>query len=58
MTEILPPPTTLHGQNMNLRDQMSLRSGMVDNNNLQRPDFGQVIDVNLSPWTEFYPAGT
>ena len=43
---------------MNLRDQMSLRSGMVDNNNLQRPDFGQVIDVNLSPWTEFYPAGT
>ncbi|KAK7857936.1 agamous-like mads-box protein agl66 [Quercus suber] len=58
VTEILPPPTTLHGQNMNLHDQMSLRSGMVDNNNLQRPDFGQVIDVNLSPWTEFYPAGT
>ena len=43
---------------MNLHDQMSLRSGVVDNNNLQRPDFGQVTDVNLSPWAEFYPAGT
>ncbi|KAM3710287.1 hypothetical protein ACB098_01G019000 [Castanea mollissima] len=57
VTEILLPPTTLHGQNMNLHDQMSLRSGMVDNNNLQRPGFGQVIDVNLSPWAVFYPAG-
>ncbi|KAK4599273.1 hypothetical protein RGQ29_009361 [Quercus rubra] len=57
VTEILQPPTTLHRQNMNLHDQMSLRSGMVDSNNLQRPDFGQVIDVNLSPWAEFYPAG-
>ncbi|KAL4649516.1 hypothetical protein ACB092_01G018700 [Castanea dentata] len=57
VTEILPPPTTLHGQNMNLHDQMSLRSGMVDNNNLQRAGFGQVIDVNLFPWAVFYPAG-
>ena len=29
VTEILPPPRTRHGQNMNLHDQMSLRSGMM-----------------------------
>lgn len=27
-----------------------------DNNvNVQRPEFGQMIDMNLSPWTQFYP---
>lgn len=29
-----------------------------DNNvNVQRPEFGQMIDMNLSPWTQFYPPG-
>uniref|UniRef100_A0A2N9J1C1 MADS-box domain-containing protein n=1 Tax=Fagus sylvatica TaxID=28930 RepID=A0A2N9J1C1_FAGSY len=53
-----PPPTSLHEQNMNLDDHMSPRSGLVDNTNVQRPEFGQVIDVNLSPWAEFYRRGT
>lgn len=25
--------------------------------NVQRTEFGQMIDMNLSPWTQFYPAG-
>ncbi|KAI3672985.1 hypothetical protein L6452_39090 [Arctium lappa] len=28
-----------------------------NNANVQRPEFGQVIDMNLSPWTQFYPTG-
>eukprot|EP00257_Ricinus_communis_P014749 XP_015572503.1 agamous-like MADS-box protein AGL104 isoform X1 [Ricinus communis] len=57
--EILPSTSNLvHGQNMNLDDHhISPRNGLEDNNNVQRPEFGQVIDVNLSPWTEFYPTG-
>lgn len=38
---------------------MSPSSGMEEDNNVQRPQFGPAIDVNLSPWAEFYPtAGT
>ncbi|BBG95192.1 AGAMOUS-like 104 [Prunus dulcis] len=49
--------TLLHG--INLEDQMNpgRGSGLEDENNnttLQRPELGQVIDVNLSPWNEFY----
>ncbi|KAI5354386.1 hypothetical protein L3X38_007281 [Prunus dulcis] len=49
--------TLLHG--INLEDQMNpgRGSGLDDENNnttLQRPELGQVIDVNLSPWNEFY----
>ncbi|KAE8100104.1 hypothetical protein FH972_018031 [Carpinus fangiana] len=63
VVEILSPPPMLlqHGQNMNRDEQISPRSsGLVDNNNdnVHRPDFGQVIDVNLSSWTEIYPTGT
>ncbi|KDP41660.1 hypothetical protein JCGZ_16067 [Jatropha curcas] len=50
-------PTLVHGQNINLDDHISPRSGLEEDNNVQRPEFGQVIDVNLSPWTEFYPTG-
>ncbi|KAJ9166298.1 hypothetical protein P3X46_021072 [Hevea brasiliensis] len=54
----LPSPAALlHGQNINLDDHISPRSGLEDDNNVQRPEFGQVIDVNLSPWAEFYPTG-
>ncbi|MFS7962716.1 putative transcription factor MADS-type1 family [Helianthus anomalus] len=28
-----------------------------DNNNVQRPEFGQMIDMNVSPWTLYYPTG-
>ncbi|XVE94984.1 hypothetical protein REPUB_Repub02eG0057500 [Reevesia pubescens] len=53
--------TLLHGdQEINVDDQLSPRSGLENNNNnVQRPEFGQVnIDVNLSPWThQLYPTG-
>lgn len=59
--EILPPPSGLfqgQTQTINIDDQISSRGGnLEDDNNMQRPEFGQVIDVNLSPWTEFYPTG-
>jgi hypothetical protein len=61
VVEILSPPPMLlqHRQSMNHDEQISPRSsGLVDNNNVHRPDFGQVIDVNLSSWTEIYPTGT
>ncbi|KAK3011699.1 hypothetical protein RJ639_011649 [Escallonia herrerae] len=57
---MLSPPsgTILGGQNMQLDDQhMSPSSGMEDDNNVQQPQFGQVTDVNLSPWTDFYQTG-
>lgn len=62
--EILPPPSTLHRQNTNniVDDHVTSRSGLENdmNNNAQdqvRPQLGQALDVNLSPWTEFYPTG-
>ena len=57
---ILAPQSTtlLHGEEINVdHDQLSPRSGLENDNNVQRPEFGQVIDVNLSPWTELYPTG-
>ncbi|KAH0990012.1 hypothetical protein GBA52_001495 [Prunus armeniaca] len=58
--EVIAAPqssTLLHG--INLEDQMNpgRGSGLDDENNnttLQRPELGQVIDVNLSPWNDFY----
>jgi len=44
----------LYGQKLNLVDHLS----PGDDNNVQRPEFGQVIiNSNLSPWTEFYQTG-
>ncbi|XWS24153.1 hypothetical protein CRYUN_Cryun28dG0076100 [Craigia yunnanensis] len=57
---ILPPQSTalLHGEEINVdHDQLRPRSGLENDNNVQRPEFGQIIDVNLSPWTELYPTG-
>ncbi|GMI89695.1 hypothetical protein HRI_002638900 [Hibiscus trionum] len=55
---ILPPQSTtlLDGEEtINVGNQLSpTRSGLEND---QRPEFGQVIDVNLSPWTELYPTG-
>ncbi|KAL4566210.1 hypothetical protein LXL04_030322 [Taraxacum kok-saghyz] len=47
----IPP----HRQNENVN-----RANVIDhdnNVNVQRSEFGQIIDMNLSPWTQFYPAG-
>ncbi|GKV10296.1 hypothetical protein SLEP1_g21685 [Rubroshorea leprosula] len=50
--------TLLHGQDMNVEDHVSPRSGLEnDSNFLQHSQFGQAIDVNLSRWTDLYPAG-
>ncbi|KAK9270683.1 hypothetical protein L1049_026661 [Liquidambar formosana] len=59
VVEILPQPSSLlQGQNLQLfDDHMSPGSGLEDDNNVQRPEFGQVIDVNLSPWAELYATG-
>ncbi|XP_042961122.1 agamous-like MADS-box protein AGL104 isoform X1 [Carya illinoinensis] len=65
VVEILAPapalahPTLLHGQDMNQLDyHISPRTGVVDDNNVQRPDhFVQAIDVNLSPWSEICQTG-
>ncbi|XVF64142.1 hypothetical protein PTKIN_Ptkin09bG0144000 [Pterospermum kingtungense] len=48
----------LHAEEINAGDQLSPPSGLENDNNMQRPEFGQVIDVNLSPWTQLYPAGS
>ncbi|KAK8624281.1 hypothetical protein V6N13_065629 [Hibiscus sabdariffa] len=55
----LQSATLLDGEEtMNVGNQLSpTRSGLENDNTLQRPEFGQVIDVNLSPWTELYPTG-
>ncbi|KAL7597288.1 agamous-like MADS-box protein AGL104 [Lactuca sativa] len=45
-----------HRQNENVN-----RANVIDNDNnvnVQRSEFGQVIDMNLSPWTQFYPSGS
>ncbi|XP_057503896.1 agamous-like MADS-box protein AGL104 isoform X4 [Actinidia eriantha] len=55
---ILPPTSSfLNGQNMQLENQTSPSSGMEEEDNMQQPHFGQVIDVNHSPWTQLYPTG-
>ena len=59
MVEILPPSSTLlRGQNIHLEDHMSPGSGMEEDNNVQRPEFAPAIDVNLSPWADFYSSAT
>ncbi|XP_031267220.1 agamous-like MADS-box protein AGL104 [Pistacia vera] len=56
--EILQPPSNpFDGENINIYEQIRPRVGLQEDNNMQRPEIGQVIDVNLSPWTEFYPTG-
>ncbi|CAH1454275.1 unnamed protein product [Lactuca virosa] len=45
-----------HRQNENAN-----RASVIENDNnvnVQRSEFGQVIDMNLSPWTQFYPSGS
>ncbi|XP_021820249.1 agamous-like MADS-box protein AGL104 [Prunus avium] len=62
--EVIAAPqstTLLHG--INPEDQMNPGRGSSlddENNNttLQRPELGQVIDVNLSQWNEFYQTST
>ncbi|KAK6938620.1 Transcription factor, MADS-box [Dillenia turbinata] len=59
MVEVLPQASGLvHGQNIHLDHHLSPSSVVEDDDNVSRPQFGQVINVNLSPWTEFYQAGT
>ncbi|KAJ0087188.1 hypothetical protein Patl1_08867 [Pistacia atlantica] len=56
--EILPPLSNpFDGENISIYEQIRPRGGLQEDNNMQRPEIGQVIDVNLSPWTEFYPTG-
>lgn len=58
MVEVLPPCSTLLlGQSMQLDDHASSSSVVEDENSVQRPEFGQLIDVKMSPWTELYSAG-
>ncbi|GLT58874.1 hypothetical protein SLA2020_317350 [Shorea laevis] len=52
------PCSLLHGQDMNVEDHISPRSGLEnDSNFLQHSPFGQAIDVILSRWTDLCPAG-
>ncbi|KAG9143648.1 hypothetical protein Leryth_017143 [Lithospermum erythrorhizon] len=55
-TDNFVQPLTFHNApELQLNDQMSPRIKMEDDSQGQRrPDFGQVIDVNLSPWTDLY----
>ncbi|KAL5777657.1 hypothetical protein ACOSP7_010583 [Xanthoceras sorbifolium] len=49
VVEILPPPLNVfQGQNMIMDDQIIPRAAALEED---------TIDVNLSPWTEFYPTG-
>lgn len=46
------------GQNRSVDEHRSTGNGLEDDNNsLQRQELGQVIDVNLSAWKDFYPTG-
>ncbi|XP_022012251.1 agamous-like MADS-box protein AGL104 isoform X2 [Helianthus annuus] len=45
---LLPPRQT---------EQVNRGSVMEPDNNVQRPEFGQMIDMNVSPWTLYYPTG-
>lgn len=62
------PLSLLCGPNMQMEEHMTSRSGGIEDdnnaiNNMQvqaqaPPEFGQVVDVNLSPWTDqFYQTG-
>ncbi|XP_071702988.1 agamous-like MADS-box protein AGL104 isoform X2 [Rutidosis leptorrhynchoides] len=42
-------------QNEHVNRGSVMESG--NNVNVQRSEFGQMIDMNLSPWTQFYPHG-
>lgn len=42
---------------MQLDDHASSSGVVEDENSAQGPEFGQLIDVKMSPWTEFYSAG-
>ncbi|XP_022867145.1 agamous-like MADS-box protein AGL104 isoform X1 [Olea europaea var. sylvestris] len=54
MDNILSPSlTVLHAPSVLVHDHLS--SGRRIEDDTQRPDFDQVIDVNLSPWTDLYP---
>ncbi|KAK6939678.1 Transcription factor, MADS-box [Dillenia turbinata] len=58
MVEVLPQASSLaQGQNIQPDHHLSPCSVVEDDDNVSRPEFGRVINVNLSPWTEFYPAG-
>ncbi|KAH7567485.1 hypothetical protein JRO89_XS07G0081100 [Xanthoceras sorbifolium] len=49
VVEILPPPLNVfQGQNMIMDDQIIPRAAALEED---------TVDVNLSPWTEFYPTG-
>ncbi|KAK4390488.1 Agamous-like MADS-box protein [Sesamum angolense] len=47
--------TLVHAPSVHVHNHLSPSRSMEDDG--QRPEFGQVIDVNLSPWAELYPAG-
>ncbi|XP_011069762.1 agamous-like MADS-box protein AGL104 isoform X2 [Sesamum indicum] len=47
--------TLVHAPSVHVHNHLSPSRSMEDD--AQRPEFGQVIDVNLSPWAELYPAG-
>ncbi|CAN6583147.1 unnamed protein product [Malus baccata var. baccata] len=47
------------GQNRSVDEHRSTGNGLEDDNNsLQRQVLGQVIDVNLSAWKDFYPTAS
>ncbi|KAI3465296.1 hypothetical protein Pfo_021959 [Paulownia fortunei] len=56
MDNIVPPSLTLvQAPSMHVYNHLSPSRSMEDD--AQRPEFGQAIDVNLSPWAELYPTG-
>ncbi|PIN15385.1 MADS box transcription factor [Handroanthus impetiginosus] len=56
MDNMLPPSLTLvHAPSVHVFNHLSPSRSIEDD--AQRPEFGQVIDVNLSPWAELYPTG-
>ncbi|CAA2982944.1 agamous-like MADS-box AGL104 isoform X1 [Olea europaea subsp. europaea] len=50
-----PSLTDLHASSVHVHSHLS--SGRRIEDDTKRPDFGQGIDVNLSPWTDLYPTG-
>ncbi|KAL3505090.1 hypothetical protein ACH5RR_034931 [Cinchona calisaya] len=57
-TSLTLPHATPAGMHMN-NDHNSPNSRIEDDPQLlQRPEFGQIIDVNLSPWTQLYSTGS
>ncbi|KAL2505965.1 AGAMOUS-like [Abeliophyllum distichum] len=56
MDNILSPSlTVLNAPSVHVHNH--LNSGRRIEDDAQRSDFGNVIDVNLSPWTDLYPTG-